>query len=176
MSSICFHVFHDPTDQTAVGAGESGDEFSVCPFGNGLARGSQGDSSPFFVWRNGLGLWYTFLPRTGVNIIPPSNPSSPSFIVTPRGEVIPIPSGATGPIPAASGKGFQFVGGTGGGPGLAPAVTTVRIMGATVPKGPSPGYPGGYVSYSHIMGQTVHPTSGKPVSRSDPSWHIPLVP
>ncbi len=97
----------------------------------------------------------------------------PSFVVTPKGEAIPVPKGAVGSTPALNGKGFQYTGGSGG-PGLAPKVTGVRIMDPTPPKGRSPGYPGGNVSYFNKANQTVNPTTGRTISPSDPMWHIPL--
>ena len=100
--------------------------------------------------------------------------TGPDFLVTPKGDVIPVPEGASGPTPVRSGKGFQFTGGSGG-PGLDPRVTDVRVMDPTKAKGPSPGYPGGYASYSNGSGQTVDPATGRtPPSKSDPAWHIPL--
>jgi len=99
----------------------------------------------------------------------------PGFIVTEAGEAIPVPAGATGPSPVRTGKGFQFQEGQGG-PGLDPKVTGVRIMDSTAPKGPSPGYPGGYVVYNKNTGQAVNPQTGKPISPSDPARHIPLRP
>lgn len=92
----------------------------------------------------------------------------PSFIVHPNGEAIRIPEGATGPTPAESGRGFQFTGGSGGGP-LSSRVAGVRVM--------EPGYsgkyfyPNGYVSYFNEAGQTVNPFTGQTIARSDPFWH-----
>lgn len=54
-------------------------------------------------------------------------PNGPTFIAHPNGEVVPVPSGATGPTVVESGKGFQFTDGSGG-PGLDPRVTDVRVM------------------------------------------------
>jgi hypothetical protein len=45
---------------------------------------------------------------------------APDFVVTPRGEAIAVPTGASGPYPTR-GPGFQYTGGAGG-PGLDPAV------------------------------------------------------
>src|SRR5438105_11661421 len=69
---------------------------------------------------------------------------SPDFIVSKGGTVYPVPKGASGPIPAESGKGFQFTGGSGG-HGLSPKTTDVRIM-DPVTSGKYQ-YPGGYGSY-----------------------------
>ena len=97
----------------------------------------------------------------------------PDFVVTPQGEVIPVPQGATGPVLAENGKGYRYTDGRGS-HGLDARVSDVRIMESTPPGGSSPGYPGGYVSYSNANGQTVHPQTGLPVARHDPAWHIPL--
>jgi RHS repeat-associated protein len=105
----------------------------------------------------------------------PAAPAAPApgFVVTPQGEAIPVPKGAVGPTPSITGKGFQYKGGSGGS-GLDPKVSDVRIMDPTAPKGPSPGYPGGYVSYSNRAGQTVNPATGRTIPPTDPQWHIPL--
>ena len=100
--------------------------------------------------------------------------NAPDFVVTQRGEAITVPTGATGPYPT-EGAGFQYKGGSGG-PGLDPQVSNVRIMDPTLPRGPSPGYPGGYVSYSNVGGQTVNPFTGQTVPPTDPMWHMPLLP
>jgi len=95
---------------------------------------------------------------------------APDFVVTPRGEAIPVPTGATGPYPTR-GPGFQYTGGAGG-PGLDPAVSNVRIM------DPTSRYPGGYVNYSNasVPPQSVNPFTGQTIAPSDPMWHIPLQP
>jgi RHS repeat-associated protein len=105
---------------------------------------------------------------------------APDFVVTENGDVIPVPDGATGPKPVETGKGFQYTGGGTGvkgsvGKGLDGRVSAVRIMDPTEPKGKSPGYPDGYVSYSNSASpkpQPVDPYTGQTVSRSE--WHIPL--
>ena len=85
-----------------------------------------------------------------------------------------MPQGTTGPIPVHSGKGLQYTGGRGG-HGFNPRVTNVRmIMAPTLSRGPSPGYPGGYVSYSNRSGQTVHPYTGRMIAPGNPLWHLPL--
>jgi hypothetical protein len=86
------------------------------------------------------------------------------FIVHPNGDTVIVPEGASGPFPAESGKGFQFIDGSGG-HGLDPRTTDVRIM------DPTPRYPNGYASYSNA-GQTVDPYTGRTISPSDPWWHI----
>jgi RHS repeat-associated protein len=40
--------------------------------------------------------------------------NKPNFIVDAQGTAFPVPKGASGPIPVASGKGVQFTGGSGG--------------------------------------------------------------
>jgi hypothetical protein len=90
--------------------------------------------------------------------------------------VIPVPHGASGPHPVRSGAGFQYTGGRGGS-GLHPNVSGVRIMDPTPPKGPSPGYPHGYVNYFNAAkptAQSVHPYTGRTLSKGDPYWHIPI--
>jgi RHS repeat-associated protein len=102
---------------------------------------------------------------------------APGFAVSPGGDVIPVPEGASGPNPVInnSGKttGFSYNGGQGGN-GLDPRVTDVRVMDPTPPRGSSPGYPDGYVTYQNKAGQGVNPQTGKTVPNSDPSRHIPL--
>jgi hypothetical protein len=100
-------------------------------------------------------------------------PNGPTFIAHPNGEVVPVPSGATGPTAVESGKGFQFTGGSGG-PGLDPRVTDVRVM-DPVTGGKYP-YPNGYVSYSNEAGQAVNPATGQTIGKSDPMWHWPWSP
>src|SRR6266852_3829581 len=94
-------------------------------------------------------------------------------IVTSSGDVIPIPQGARGPLPAQNGRGFRYVGGSGG-HGLDSRVAEVRIMAPVPPRGPSPGYPGGYVTYSNAVGQSVNPYTGRTIAQADPAWHIPI--
>lgn len=91
-----------------------------------------------------------------------------SFIAKSNGEVIRVPEGATGPVPAESGKGFQFAGGSGGAP-LDSRVAGVRVM-DPVTSGKYL-YPNGYVSYFNEAGQTVNPFTGQTIARSDPFWH-----
>jgi hypothetical protein len=106
--------------------------------------------------------------------IPPTN--SPNFIVSPGGETIIVPEGATGPRPVDNGKGFQFQGGSGG-HGLDPRTSGVRIMDPTEPNQASPGYPNGYASYnnnSQPKKQTVNPYTGRTIAKNDPWWHLPF--
>ena len=95
------------------------------------------------------------------------------FVVTPKGDAIPIPQGAKGPAPARNGKGFTFLGGEGGGNGLHPRVDGVRVMDPTPPRAPSPGYPNGYVVYMK-GNQAVDPYTGKMLAKHDKWWHIEL--
>jgi len=96
---------------------------------------------------------------------------TPSFVVTPAGEVIPIPQGASGPNPVVNGKGVQYNGGSGGN-GLAANVTDVRIM------DPTPYAPNGYVNYGSRQAnggwQSVNPYTGQAVGKTDSWWHILL--
>jgi RHS repeat-associated protein len=100
---------------------------------------------------------------------PVSMPNGPDFIVTPKGDVVPVPKGATGPIPTRNGKGFQYIGGKGGN-GLHSKVSGVRIM------DPNSRYPGGRVTYMNSSSQTVNPYTGHTIPPSDPAWHRPLTP
>ena len=91
---------------------------------------------------------------------------NPDFIVTPGGEAIIIPEGATGPILVKNGKGFAYVGGSGG---LNIQVYSVRVMDPTESKanGRIPAYPGGYVKYENLNKQAVDLTTGKTVSKRE---------
>ena len=93
--------------------------------------------------------------------------TSPDFVVSPNGDVVPVPNGATGPTPAENSAGFRYTGGSGGN-GLNPRVSDVRIM------NPTSKYPNGYISYSNASNQAVNPFTGQTVPRSSPWWHIPL--
>jgi RHS repeat-associated protein len=108
----------------------------------------------------------------------PSAPQGPNFVVTSKGQAIPIPTGATGPVPnfnrSGNVTGWAFTGGAGG-TGLSPTVSSVRIMNPTQSYGPSPGYPGGYVNYTNQYGQSINPYTGQTVSKNSPWWHIPLI-
>ena len=96
--------------------------------------------------------------------------SVPSFIVSEGGTVFPVPKGSTGPLGVESGKGFQFVGGSGGN-GLSSKVADFRMM-DPVTTGKFQ-YPGGYGSYLNKAGQTINPLTGKTISKTDFWWHIP---
>ena len=96
--------------------------------------------------------------------------STPSFIVSKGGTVFPIPKGATGPVSATSGKGFQFIEGVGGN-GLSPKATGFRFM-DPVTTGKYQ-YPGGYGSYFNKAGQTINPLTGQTIAPSNSWWHIP---
>ena len=95
------------------------------------------------------------------------------FVVTPGGTVVPVPAGATGPVPvvnqAGNTTGFAFVGGSGGENGQ---VSTVRIMDPAPAKGKSPAYPNGYAKYENATGQGVDPNSGKTLPQTQA--HYPL--
>jgi RHS repeat-associated protein len=107
----------------------------------------------------------------------------PNFVATPGSDIIPIPTGASGPTPvrndAGNVTGSEYQGGSGGGPGLNSKVTGVRIMDPTPAKGKAPAYPNGAVSYNNTSSpknQTVNPQTGQTVPKSDPSAHIQLKP
>ena len=91
------------------------------------------------------------LPRAPITEAPGVRPPAPGFVVTPGGDAIVIPRGATGPDPTRA-PGAQYTGGTGG-PGLDPKVTGVRIMEGT------PHHPQRAV-YTNESGQTVDPATG----------------
>lgn len=105
---------------------------------------------------------------------PPAPGPKATFIGQQKGPSIAVPTGASGPVPTRS-AGVQYVGGHGG-QGLHPNVSNVRIMEPTPARGPSPGYPQGHASYSNSYGQTVNPYTGRPISTTDPWWHLPLGP
>ncbi|MBZ5555630.1 MAG: hypothetical protein LAO21_23230 [Acidobacteriia bacterium] len=109
----------------------------------------------------------------------PAPSNSPNFLVSPAGEAIIVPEGATGPLPVENSSGntigFSFKGGSGG-PGLNPRVNEVQVKDPTPQQGASPGYPGGNVSYYNSQGQKVNSATGQTVSNSDPSAHVPLNP
>ena len=96
------------------------------------------------------------------------NLHSPNFVVHPNGEAVPVPDGATGPLPTDNGAGIQFQGGSGG-HGLDPRTSGVRIMPPDT-RGKYP-YPNGYLKYNNKIGQAVNPNTGQTVSRSDPWAH-----
>jgi hypothetical protein len=98
---------------------------------------------------------------------------SSDFLVTPKGEVIPVPKGASGPVdvinPAGKITGFGYTGGKGGANGQ---VSGVRIMDPTPPRGNSPGYPNGYAKYQNSGLQGVDPITGKTLPATQA--HFPL--
>jgi hypothetical protein len=96
---------------------------------------------------------------------------APDFIVSPGGTVFVVPKGASGPFPVASGKGFQYTGGSGGS-GLNPKAADLRIM-DPVTSGKYQ-YPTGYGSYGNAANpsQTINPYTGKTIAPSDSWWHI----
>jgi RHS repeat-associated protein len=102
---------------------------------------------------------------------------APTMIGQEAGPSIVVPQGATGPTPIINKSGittgFGYTGGSGG-LSLSPRVSDLRIMDPTLPKGPSPGYPAGYANYSNAAGQSVNPTTGQTVAKSNVWWHIPL--
>jgi len=78
-----------------------------------------------------------------------------------------------GPISAQNGRGFRYIGGSGG-HGLDARVSEVRIMDPVPPRGRSSGYTGGYVTYSNAVGQSVNRYTGRTVAQADPIRHIPI--
>ena len=92
---------------------------------------------------------------------------APDFVVTPRGEAIRVPIGATGPTSTRA-SGVQYTGGAGG-HGLDSRVSGVRIMEGNANQGPR-------AVYMNSSGQTVKPATGRTVPNSDPSAHHYLNP
>jgi RHS repeat-associated protein len=101
--------------------------------------------------------------------------AAPNYIVTPNGTALPVPSGATGPVPnvAPSGKttGVQFSGGKGG---ANEKVDTLRLMDPVGAKGNAPAYPTGDGVYMNGSGQRVDLYTGQTIPNSHPFGHIPL--
>ena len=116
-------------------------------------------------------------------------PTPPNFVVSGDGTVypvgpapdfvnynkvmFPVPDGAYGPLPVKSGKGFMYIGGSGG-KGLDPKVTGVRFM-DPVTTGNYP-HPDGYVNYMNKQDQTVDRATGKTISKKDPAGHLDACP
>ena len=88
------------------------------------------------------------------------------YVVSPKGEAIKIPSGATGPTNPNKGSGMMYQGGSGG-KGMNKRTTGVRIMDANSNQGRR-------VNYMNKNGQTVDPASGRTISNKDPRGHLPL--
>ena len=110
--------------------------------------------------------------QSGPSISSPNAPAkAPGFVVSLGEDVIPVPKGAT-PTPVINDAdkvtGLGYTGGSGGN-GLSPDGTGVRIM------NPTSEYPNGYVTYMRGQ-QGANPSTGKPISDSDPMRHIPLSP
>jgi hypothetical protein len=137
--------------------------------GGGGGSGASGTSGGASGASQGAGSAAGAAPRTNV---------TPNFLGQADGPAIPIPRGASGPTPVANGQGVMYTGGNGGN-GLNGTVSNVRIMDPTLPSGPSPGYPNGYVNYTNgsvPTPQSVNPYTGQTVGRASPWWHIPLGP
>ena len=93
--------------------------------------------------------------------------AAPDFVVTPKGEAVRVPTGATGPTPTRA-PGVQYTGGAGG-KGLDSRVTGVRIMEGNANQGPR-------AVYMNRTGQTVDPATGRTVPSADPRAHQYLEP
>ena len=87
------------------------------------------------------------------------------FVVNEKGEAIPIPDGAQGPVPPKRGTGMSYEGGSGG-KGMSDRVEGVRIMDPNKAQGRR-------VNYMNKTGQTVDPKKGGTISNSDPRGHLP---
>jgi RHS repeat-associated protein len=109
----------------------------------------------------------------GAGAVAPPSASRTDFVVSPGGTAFPVPKGAAGPTPvinpAGNQTGVAFTGGQGGQNGQ---VSTMRIMDPTPPRGGSPGYPNGYVTYQNQSRQAVDPYTGETVSRANA--HFPI--
>lgn len=92
------------------------------------------------------------------------------FAVTPKGEAISVPDGASGPNPTinkgGNEVGFEFTGGSGG-KGMDSRVDGVRVMDANQHQGPR-------AVFMNENRQTVDPSTGRTVSNSDPKAHHQL--
>jgi hypothetical protein len=92
------------------------------------------------------------------------------FVVTSKGQAIPIPDGAKGPNPTINPKGkeagFEYTGGKGG-KGMNERVSGVRIMDPSQNQGRR-------ASYMNERRQTVDPATGKTTKKEDPQGHLPL--
>lgn len=92
----------------------------------------------------------------------------PDFIVTPSGQVFPVPTGAQGPVAAINnaGKtmGFGFTGGSGGN-GLDPKVSNLTFKDANWNQGAR-------AAYMNKAGQKVNPYTGKTIGNAEPWSHI----
>lgn len=99
--------------------------------------------------------------------------NKPNFIVTPGGDVFPVPSGAIGPSPVINSygrtTGQAYTGGNGG---LNGQVAEMRIMDSVPARGNSPAYPNGYIKYENATGQGVNPYSGQTLSNSESHFFI----
>jgi RHS repeat-associated protein len=97
---------------------------------------------------------------------------APNFVVSTSGVCFPVPRGS-GLIPVVNPGGAitgqAFSGGTGGGPGLSPLVTQLRLM------NPTPTNPTGYAVYmnSQVPPQGVSPFTGQVLPNSSPQRHVP---
>ncbi|WP_394347551.1 RHS repeat domain-containing protein [Pedobacter frigoris] len=89
-----------------------------------------------------------------------------SFVVNSSGEAVAIPKGAMGPLSPEKGSGMVYKGGSGGS-GMNNKVTGVRIMDANTTQGRR-------INYMNTQGQTVNPWTGRTISNSDPSGHLPF--
>ncbi|HEY3869983.1 MAG TPA: RHS repeat-associated core domain-containing protein [Actinocrinis sp.] len=123
-----------------------------------------------------------------LGLAPAPRPTPPDFIVSSSGDVapvtqpsfidynhvqFPVPEGAYGPFPVNSGRGVQYLHGSGGS-GLDSRVTGIRVMDPTT-TGTYP-HPDGYVNYMNVQNQTVNRQTGQTISKSDPAGHLDACP
>lgn len=88
------------------------------------------------------------------------------FVITPKGEAIKIPDGASGPTNPNKGSGMMYQGGAGG-KGMNERTSGVRIMDANKNQGKR-------VNYMNKSGQTVDPATGRTISNKDTRGHLPI--
>ena len=96
-----------------------------------------------------------------------------NLVNTNTGQRIPLPTGADTMSRAANDQGVVIGGGSGGGNGLAPNVTGVRVMEPNAPN------PTGYVRYQNAAGHAVEPATGQQVgsgAATQANTHIKIEP
>lgn len=101
--------------------------------------------------------------RNAADVTPAAgSQGKPDFVVTSKGEAIPVPNGASGPLPTRS-PGDQYTGGSGG-KGMDSRTSGVRVMDRNSNQGRR-------AVYMNEKGQTVDPSTGRIVANSDPRAH-----
>lgn len=96
---------------------------------------------------------------------------APTYVVSQSGMCMAVPAGSAlvpNINPAGNITGAVFTGGTGGGVGLSPQVTQLRLMDATGR------YSNGYATYMNAQRQGVDPFSGNTLPLDAAMRHIPF--